>query len=300
MAKRTIDDDILPSIGGSSANCFAGIQFATGYVGIVNEISFFLDEFEADIVIDHLLIQASSDNFVSSVETLATVSEEVHEGWNYYDLTEGGTKDPAKYRYYRLSSDVFKGCNSIGEIHYIGYEVIDDEQDTYTCDIDFVYFTTDAEGVVTETVEKQSQQVTYSVAATPVVTSISPRYGDVAGGTQITFTGKNFDVDSASLIDYLVFLDAVPCVVSSVTATEIVCTSGPRIGEWKQDPSILILLKGKESVAMQGNAYRYCALWSKESTWGNLYPPIDGESVTVPKGLCLLVDIQHSPKLRLV
>ena len=51
---------------------------------------------------------------------------------------------------------------------------------------------------------------------------------------------------------------------------------------------------------MQDLNYRYCALWSKESTWGDLYPPIDGESVTVPKGLCLLVDIQKSPKLRLV
>ena len=29
-------------------------------------------------------------------------------------------------------------------------------------------------------------------------------------------------------------------------------------------------------------------------------PPIDGESVLVPKGLCLLVDIQNSPLLKLV
>jgi hypothetical protein len=51
---------------------------------------------------------------------------------------------------------------------------------------------------------------------------------------------------------------------------------------------------------LQGNTYRYCSLWSEESTWGNLLKPIDGESVAVPEGLCLLVDIQTSPKLRLV
>ena len=57
---------------------------------------------------------------------------------------------------------------------------------------------------------------------------------------------------------------------------------------------------GAGNVALQGNIYRYCSLWSEESTWGDLLPPIDGESVAVPKGLCLLVDIQNSPKLRLV
>ena len=50
---------------------------------------------------------------------------------------------------------------------------------------------------------------------------------------------------------------------------------------------------------MQGNNYRYCNLWSDETTWA-VFAPIDGESVAVPKGLCLLVDIQNSPKLRLV
>ena len=60
------------------------------------------------------------------------------------------------------------------------------------------------------------------------------------------------------------------------------------------------MVAGAGQVALQGNTYRYCSLWSDNSTWGQLLPPIDGESVAVPRGLCLLVDIQHSPKLRLV
>jgi hypothetical protein len=31
-----------------------------------------------------------------------------------------------------------------------------------------------------------------------------------------------------------------------------------------------------------------------------LLPPVDGESLAVKDGLCLLVDIQHTPKLKLV
>ncbi len=98
MAKRSLDDSILPSIQDSTNGCFVGVQFGAGYVGVVNEVSFFLDEFNVDLVVDHLQIQGSTDNFVSSIETLVTVGLEAHEGWNFYDLTESSTKDPAKFK----------------------------------------------------------------------------------------------------------------------------------------------------------------------------------------------------------
>lgn len=88
MAERTVDGGILPAISGSSANCYVGIKFPTNYVGVLNEISFFLDEFNQDKIVDYLTIEASTDNFVESIELLVEVSEEAHEGWNYYDLTE--------------------------------------------------------------------------------------------------------------------------------------------------------------------------------------------------------------------
>ena len=61
----------------------------------------------------------------------------------------------------------------------------------------------------------------------------------------------------------------------------------------------MITIADQGNAALQGNNYRYCNLWSDEHTW-SVFAPIDGESVAVPKGLCLLVDIQNSPKLRLV
>ena len=80
--------------------------------------------------------------------------------------------------------------------------------------------------------------------------------------------------------------------------SELKCISGPRIGLEK--PKLEITVDGAGKFALLGNTYRYCSLWSEASTWGNLFPPIDGESVSVPSGLCLLVDIPKSPKLRLV
>ena len=57
-----------------------------------------------------------------------------------------------KYRYYRLFSNATaSGCDDIGEIHYFGYEVIDDEQDSYQCAIELVELTTEADGQISET-----------------------------------------------------------------------------------------------------------------------------------------------------
>jgi hypothetical protein len=131
------------------------------------------------------------------------------------------------------------------------------------------------------------------------VDEISPRWGAVSGNTQITFTGKNFN--SANPADYSITIDDVDCPIDEVIApTAIKCTTAARIGEWNQPPKLEIYVNGVGSVALQGNAYRYCSLWSEESTWGDLLPPVDGESVAVPSGRCLLVDIQHTPKLKLV
>lgn len=100
--------------------------------------------------------------------------------------------------------------------------------------------------------------------------------------------------------DFQITLDDVPCTITSVTSTEVVCTTGPRIGKWEQDPKLEFHINKIGNVALQGNIFSYCSAWSQDSTWGSLFPPVDGESVAVPKGLCLLVDIDKSPKLNLV
>lgn len=44
----------------------------------------------------------------------------------------------------------------------------------------------------------------------------------------------------------------------------------------------------------------YVNLWSSDTTWGGEFQPMDGESVYVPSGLNLMVDIDESPMLNLV
>lgn len=99
-----------------------------------------------------LRIEGSSDNFDADIEILAEVGEEVHEGWNYYDLTDEETGELPKYAYYRLKSNMTaSGCDSIGEVRYFGYEVIDDDETSFECPIELVEITTDADGAAVET-----------------------------------------------------------------------------------------------------------------------------------------------------
>lgn len=44
----------------------------------------------------------------------------------------------------------------------------------------------------------------------------------------------------------------------------------------------------------------YVSLWSADSTWGGDFAPIEGDSIYIPTGLNLLVDIDESPLLEAI
>ena len=100
--------------------------------------------------------------------------------------------------------------------------------------------------------------------------------------------------------DYQVLIDDIECVVQSATSTEITCLTGERLGAFELDPQLSIYVNGEGYVATQGHVFRYVSLWSSDSTWGGLFAPIEGESVAVPKGTNLLVDVQNPPVLNLI
>jgi len=45
--------------------------------------------------------------------------------------------------------------------------------------------------------------------------------------------------------------------------------------------------------------FKYVNLWSSENTWGGEFAPVEGDSVFVPTGLNLLVDVDSTPVLNL-
>lgn len=243
----------------------------------------------------------------TAITDIFTVGSEIHEGWNYYKLNEhmSASAYPPKYRYYRLFNAENNGCDYIGEINFIGQKVINEDTQTTQCDV--VVSGDDIESIIVP------DKVEYSVPATPFVESISPRWGSGKGNTEVTFTGQNFNPEAAL---YTIIIDEAECTVTAATTTSVTCITGPKTCSCTNpNPEISIHMAQPSSgsgsstgsgtepygyAALQGNDFRYGSLWSEDSTWGGLFAPVEGESVSVPAGRTLIFDIDHSPILNLV
>lgn len=111
----------------------------------------------------------------------------------------------------------------------------------------------------------------------------------------MTFTGTNFAPTSA---DNTVIIDGIPCVVSASTTTSIKCTTGKRPG--LVATSLEINVKNYGSASLQQKAFIYVNAWSDDTTWGGEFAPIEMETIYIPPGLNLLVDVDRTELMNAV
>ena len=194
----------------STSACSFGMNFDTNFVGVVSQVKFFMSTFVKSTYSGKLAFQYSSDGI--SYTTQFTVGNEIHEGWNYYDLAT-----PLKFRYYRFKGSGVGSCN-VGEFVMIGQVAINNNANTYQCTPSLTV------GTITTSL---SNPVTYSASSTPLLTNITPRFGTVKGGTSVTFTGSNLPTSTGSVT---ILIDNIACTVTAATSTAVTCTTGPRPG----------------------------------------------------------------------
>jgi len=259
------------------------MEFPEGYIGLLSEVKYFYTNINnKNDVAGKLTFQGSNDK--TKFTDIFTVGDDVKEGWNSH--VKQFEVNYLKYRYYR-----FKGTRTscrLGEIKLKGVETIKDTQNKYSCPLKLTLGNTVQDSF--------SHSVEYQGAKTPLLTSISPRYGTVTGGTEVTFTGTGFGTLASG--KYKVTIDGVDCPVKTVSDKAITCTTGPRPNLPEQ--SLDISIDGLGRVSTQGFKFTYAQYWSHESTWNGLYAPLEGESVVVSKGVNLIVDIDRPPNLQLV
>ena len=205
-----------------------------------------------------------------------TLSATINEGWNTFNFD---TNKPA-YASYKLTGATAGSCR-FGEIKFVGTLSVPDNNTTYSCTPKLTI-----DGSVTDL-----SPITFDATKTATVTNITPRYGAVQGGEQITITGTNF-VDGKTSVK----IDKITCEIVSVTSTQIVCTTGPRPGD-QPNPSFVVSVEDQGLAANQGNTFRYVSKWSNPATWGGDAPPQFGEAISIPKGRSLLVDVDKVPQL---
>eukprot|EP00035_Acanthoeca_spectabilis_P007825 m.144226 g.144226 ORF g.144226 m.144226 type:complete len:4359 (-) comp14100_c0_seq10:3061-16137(-) len=145
---------------------------------------------------------------------------------------------------------------------------------------------------------------TYSVANTPIVTSVTPRYGSSLGGDRVTITGQNLATNVSNAV---VQLSGVDCAVVSASPAgdSIECITGAR-GPIARHNSVPLSLTHRDLAADRGFAvvnesvrFRFLDKWSEVNTWLNDEPPIDGDSVIIPIDQTILLDVQP-PRLFLL
>jgi hypothetical protein len=130
-----------------------------------------------------------------------------------------------------------------------------------------------------------------------MLTKIEPRYGTRLGGDSVRFTGTNMETDHTK---YTITIDGVNCPTTAASATYVECTTIKR-EEVIVDPSLSIEIEGKGLISTDDLMFTYVFKWSEGAdTWGGEMEPMDGETIYIPKGLNLLVDIDASPLLNAV
>jgi len=196
-------------------NCKFGMTFKEGHVAVLDEAKVYIN-FIVNLWVyqDNLKLQGSNDNWATSTD-IYTYGVDIHEGWNYIDFSDWEEK-PA-YNSYRFVGRLKDSCR-VTEFKLTGVEAVADTNSDYSCTPTLRIA---GEDVVTAV---PLESVTYSSLKTPVLESISPRFGSVLGGTSVTLTGSNL-LGSA---DAIVTFDERECIVESNTETEIVCITSDK------------------------------------------------------------------------
>jgi hypothetical protein len=149
----------------------------------------------------------------------------------------------------------------------------------------------------------QSEMVQFSVATTPYVASLAPNNGTALGGTLITLTGTGFPPSNTA--EVTVTLNGIACAVQTTSATAVTCITGAR--STINPLSVDVRVSSAGSGGAYGSAvydgqqtyFRYLDRWSSLTTWKYQEPPVDGDTIVVPAGQSILVDVP-SPLLFLV
>ena len=115
--------------------------------------------------------------------------------------------------------------------------MIDSTADTYTCQASV--------SVNGEAPYSLTGDIVYQSTLTPLLKSISPRFGSVVGNETVTFEGENF---SSVLADYSILLDNRVCTVSFANSTHVQCITAKRPGLYPT-PTLQIKIAGFGNVA---------------------------------------------------
>jgi hypothetical protein len=243
-------------------------------------------------------------NMVVNTTLLAAPTTTV-EGWNNapaINASSGSVTALPAFRYLRWTSAINWDCTA-GDVAFVGYPVAAGAQPSGDAVCPPVVTVSPPQvppAVVGREVPvallNPNISLTYALGVTPVVTGITPNNGTALGGDVVTLTGSGFGWTAAGVS---VALNGVPCAVTAVVDTAITCVTGVRTSVQPVSVAVAIPGAGAAVVDASRTYFRYLDRWSALTTWKYNEPPVEGDTVVVPEGQALLVDVDP-PRLDLL
>jgi hypothetical protein len=291
--------DSLPST--EFAACTVQMDVGAFTAAVVSKIRFFPKMGDYGVFANSVFSAANSAS--GPWNTLLTVgaADSVTDGWNVYELgfSRNNLAGQPKYRYLRWQAAAGSSCKAM-ELEFVGLSLIDGSEPT-SCPISVTTQLPVSLPFITSAVTFGpvivSANVTLSSALTPAVVDISPNSGTALGGDTITITGVGFQAGYGL---EAVRFNGMDCLVSSFNDSQILCVTGRRTDILPF--SVEVIVRGIGAAVVRNpqlTYFSYLDRWSSLTTWANREAPVDGDTVIVPKGQAILVDI-NTPKLFLV
>jgi hypothetical protein len=295
----------------SSNKCTVGLDLGPLTVGIVTRVRFF-PSFRVVSAYNNAVFQGAMSLSGPWTE-ITRVQGRVNEGWNWIEVirvpgvsnttTEGlppsALASAPAFRYVRVVGN--SGTSYCGmEVEFNGFALsAEAHANSGSCrgSLSLARGTAVTSGTGTALLPSttgllKSFVLNYTTGATPRVTSISPNNGTALGGTAVRLTGSGFSTTAVVSVKF----NGVACTVTAVDSAGVTCTTGKRDAIRAVSVEVTVSGLGRATVDTSRVYFRYLDRWSQLTTWLNQEPPVEGDSVVVPYGQAVLMDVSP-PKL---
>jgi len=301
---HALDGDSTTYLNHASENfCFTGLDLGEGSAALLSKVRILpVNQNSGPGYMLYGGFRGSNDKVNYTV--LYNITDTPVSGYTTYNVAP-----EAAYRYIEYFQEGARRCK-VAEVQFYG-TVMSQFEDISACPVKVEHASSLSDGFFSSFTANQTFE--YTMGLTPVITSVSPSLGSTIGGTEITLTGTNFTIETPELYgleaangtstevlisDIQVFTDDIPCNVTAANSTQIICTTGAR--PLFVEPSLIVRFADQGGAAVMPSVeFLFMDRWSSVNTWGGQAPPQEGESVVIPAGQHMLLDLSP-PKLVLI
>ncbi|KAG2491954.1 hypothetical protein HYH03_009686 [Edaphochlamys debaryana] len=133
---------------------------------------------------------------------------------------------------------------------------------------------------------------TYDPALESSAMLATPGRGSTEGNTTIVVTGSGFDLAA----DTTITIGGTQCGnLTVVNSTAIRCTTGRPPKTILRVPLPVVVWQSGRGYSRSNATFQYIDVWSRNSTWGGGPLPGEGDSVHIPPGITVLMDVSPPP-----